>query len=80
MREWLVIESSMKHGVFASDETRNRKGYIPRDEAEKLLGRDLGTRTVWFSREESAALRAHPEWRDNEPPAARDHSQGGREG
>jgi hypothetical protein len=31
MREWLVIEDSMRNSVFASDDTRNRKGYIPRD-------------------------------------------------
>ena len=65
-REWLIIESSMKNGVFASDEIRQRKGYIPRDVAERLLGRDLGTVT-WFSKDESAAMRAHPEWRDSEP-------------
>ena len=65
-REWLVIESSMKHAVFASDKDRNRTSYIPRDAAEKLLGRDLGG-TVWFTREESAAMREHSEWRNEEP-------------
>jgi len=68
MREWLVIESSAKNMVFASDEQRAQKGYIPRDEAEKLLGRSLGTGTVWFTKDESAAMRSHPEWRDTEPP------------
>lgn len=67
MREWLVIESSAKNMVFSSEELRNRKGYIPRDVAEKLLGRALGG-MVWFTREESAAMHAHPEWRDNLPP------------
>lgn len=66
MREWLVIESSAKHMVFATDEQRAKKGYIPREEAEKLLGRDLGG-TVWFTKDESAAMRSHPEWRDSEP-------------
>lgn len=66
MREWLVIENSMKNSVFASDENRQQKGYIPRDVAESLLGRDLGG-TVWFSKDECAAMRAHKEWRDSEP-------------
>lgn len=66
-REWLVIESSMKKAVFAPDELRDRKGYIPRDVAEQLLGRDLSG-MVWFTNEESAKIHAHPEWRDTEPP------------
>ena len=61
-REWLVIESSMKNSVFAPDDARHPLGYIPRDAAEALLGRDLGA-IVWFTREESTAMRAHPEWR-----------------
>jgi hypothetical protein len=67
MREWLVIESSYKNAVFATDDSKAPHGYIPRDEAEKLLGRDLGG-MVWFTREESAKMRAHPEWRETEPP------------
>ena len=67
MREWLVIEDSMKNSVFASDEIRKRKGYIPRDVAERLLCRDLSG-TVWFSKDESALLRSNLEWRDTEPP------------
>jgi hypothetical protein len=66
MREWLVIESALKHAVFAPEELRNRKGYIPRDEAEKLLGRDLGG-MVWFTDKESTLMRQHEEWRDTEP-------------
>lgn len=66
MREWLVIEDSAKNMVFASEEQRTRKAYIPRDEAEKLLGRDLGG-TVWFTREDGEKMRAHPEWRNTEP-------------
>lgn len=67
MREWLVIESSYKNAVFASDDVKIPRGYIPRDAAEKLLGRDLGG-MVWFTREESQKMREHPEWRETEPP------------
>jgi hypothetical protein len=67
MRDWLVIKDSMKNSVFASDETRNRKGYIPRDVAERLLCRDLSG-TIWFSKGESALLRSSLEWCDTEPP------------
>lgn len=66
MREWLVIESSRKHAIFADFDAK-KVGYIPRDEAEKLLSRQLGG-MVWFTREESARMREHPEWRDDEPP------------
>ena len=66
MREWLVIEDSMKNAIFATEEMQQRKGYIPRDVAETLLGRDL-SRTVWFTRDESKRMREHPEWRDVEP-------------
>lgn len=64
-REWLVIEDSRKRAVFAPPEAQ-RRGYIPRDVAEKLLGRSMSG-TQWFSRDESAKMRAHPEWRDTEP-------------
>ena len=68
MREWLVIESSMKNAVFATEEQRKRKGYIPRDVAEKLLGRAIEDgRYEWFTREEGERMRAHPEWRDTQP-------------
>lgn len=66
MREWLVIESSGKNAVFASDEDRKPRGYIPRDVAEPLLGRDLGG-MAWFTREESEQMRKHPDWRNEEP-------------
>lgn len=66
LREWLVIESSMSKGVFISEEERTRKGYIPRDVAEAILGRSMEG-TQWFTREESEVLRRHPEWRDTIP-------------
>lgn len=65
-REWLVIESSKKNAVFVDEAERNRKGYIPRDVAEKLLWRDLGG-TQWFTDDESELMRSHPEWRDTAP-------------
>lgn len=63
MREWLVIESSMKNGVFAPADAQIPKGYIPRDVAEALLGRSLEG-NQWFTREEGQLMRAHPEWTD----------------
>jgi len=66
MREWLVIENSWKNSVFANESTK-KCHYLPRDVAEQLLGRDLGG-IVWFTREESERMRAHPDWRDTEPP------------
>jgi hypothetical protein len=66
-REWLVIESSYKNAVFAPDDAKKPRGYIPRDVAEKLLGRDLGG-NVWFTREDSDKMRSHPEWTNTEPP------------
>lgn len=68
MREWFVIESAYKNCVFATNEEKTPKGYIPRDAAERLLGRDLGGLAVWFTREESQKMREHPEWRETEPP------------
>lgn len=65
MREWLVIDSSWKHSIFAPDNMRP-VGYIPRDTAEKLLGRNLSG-TVWFTKKDSEQMRNHPEWTDTEP-------------
>jgi hypothetical protein len=65
-REWLVIESAWGNAVFAG--APKPPGYIPRDAAEKLLGRDLGGR-VWFTKEESERMREHEEWRDSMPPS-----------
>lgn len=69
-KEWLVIESSMSRGVFVSDTPEaQRKGYIPRDVAEKLFpGKIEDGRTTWFSREDGEKMRAHPEWSDTQPP------------
>lgn len=64
MREWLVIEDSRRGGVFAPEESRAPKGYIPRDVAERVLGRRMDG-TQWFTREESTLMRAQPEWTEN---------------
>lgn len=66
MTEWLVIESSRKGTVFAPADADVPHGYIPRVEAEKLLGRDLGGK-VWFTREEGDKMRAHPKWQTTKP-------------
>lgn len=67
-REWFVIESSRKYGVFSSADDQKALGYIPRDVAEYIIGRDLSG-TVWFTAAEGAVMRAHPEWK-NELPGA----------
>lgn len=61
MREYLVIESSRKNGVFASAEDQKPRGYIPREVAEKICGRSM-TGTQWFTIEESEKMRNHPDW------------------
>lgn len=61
MREWLVIEPSWKNSAFAPES--RAVGYIPRDFAEKLLGRPLEGH-VWFTEEETLRMRASPMWRD----------------
>lgn len=66
MREWLVIENSWKNSVWSKDGSKTPMGYIPRDVAEQLLGRDLGG-SVWFTRDESVRMREHPDWRDMLP-------------
>lgn len=66
MREWLVIENSRKNTVFAPDGAEIPIGYIPRDSAEAILGRDLGG-NVWFTKEDGEKMRAHPEWQETEP-------------
>jgi hypothetical protein len=64
-REWLVIESSRKYAVFAPPSESKPRGYIPRDVAETILGRALGDGCSWFTEQESAAMRAHPEWTEH---------------
>lgn len=64
MREWLVIEDSRKNAVFAPDGARTAKGFIPRDVAERILGRRMDG-NQWFTREESELMRAQPEWTVN---------------
>lgn len=61
MREWFVIEDSRKNAVFAPDDARKPKGLIPRDVAERVLGRKLDG-ACWFTKEESNLLRQQPEW------------------
>jgi len=65
MREWLVIEDSRKNSVFAPEGAKVPRGYIPRDVAERALGRDLGG-TQWFTAEEGDLMRAQPEWESSE--------------
>lgn len=67
MREWLVIEDSRKNSIFMGPEALRAPGYIPRDAAEALLGRDLDG-MVWFTKAEGNAMRSHPCWRDEIPP------------
>ena len=66
LREWLVIEDSRKNGVFAPAEAQKPGGFIPRDVAERCLGRRLDG-TQWFTREESDLMRAQPEWKTELP-------------
>ncbi len=64
MREWYVIENSRNRTVFSGSD--KIFGYIPRDVVENELGiphRDC----MWFTRKQSEAMRAHPEWRTDEP-------------
>jgi hypothetical protein len=65
-REWLVIEASTKHSIFASPEAQKPRGYIPRDAAETILGRSM-VGVQWFTQAESEAMRRHPEWRTEAP-------------
>ncbi len=66
MREWLVIDDSRKASVFAPPEAQLPKGFIPRDVAETILGRRMDG-NQWFTAEESAMMKAHPEWRTELP-------------
>ncbi len=44
MREWLVIEDSRTNGVFMNAAQLRPKGFIPRDVAERVLGKPHETR------------------------------------
>lgn len=60
LREWLVIEGSRKNAVFAPEEAKAVKGYIPRDVAERVLARSMEG-NQWFTSEESDLMRQQPE-------------------
>lgn len=66
-REWLVIDNWSNHAVFGDHD--GSKGYIPRDVVEGELGIKLLPDGGWtyFSRDDSARMHAHPEWRNEEP-------------
>jgi len=64
MREWYVIENSRNRTVFSGPD--EIFGYIPRDVVENELGIPH-RKCMWFTREQSKAMRAHPEWRTDEP-------------
>lgn len=65
MQEYWVIEDSMKNGVFATDVQQKLKGYIPRKAGEKIIGcKTRKGECVWFTKEQMAAMRLHPEWKD----------------
>ena len=63
-REWFVIEPSTNGGVF--QDRKPPTGYIPRDAVE-AMGIDCSKKCLWFTAEQSAAMRAHPEWRTTPP-------------
>lgn len=70
MREWLVIGKTAGRSVFATEEMRQSRGYIPRDVVEGELGIKVESeegRCTWFRREDCERMRAHPEWRETEP-------------
>lgn len=63
MREYWVIDDSMKNGIFATDDMKKPKGYIPRSVGEKIIGRKTKkNECVYFTKEQSDAMRAHPEF------------------
>jgi hypothetical protein len=62
-REWLVVENSHAYSVFAPDGAKKIRGYIPRDAAEQITGRNIEG-DYWFSKDEGDRMCAHPEWRE----------------
>lgn len=67
-REWLVIENSSKRSPFFDGDPI--KGFIPRDIVENELGIKLKPdgQCTWFTLEDGARMRAHPEWREGSDP------------
>lgn len=66
MREYWIIEDSMKKGVFATEEVQRPKGYIPRSTGEEIIGRKTRKdECVYFTKEQISQMRAHPEWKYN---------------
>jgi hypothetical protein len=65
MREWYVIESHAGKGVFGTEKVF---GYIPRDVVENDLGIPH-RKAMFFTRLQSEAMRAHPEWTTDDPTA-----------
>jgi len=66
MREWYVIEDHAGKGVFGTEKIH---GYIPRDVVENELGIPHQEGATFFTREQSEAMRAHPEWTTEDPSA-----------
>lgn len=63
-----MIENSWKNAVFAPDDAKTPRGYIPRDVVEQLLDLVIEDgRTTWFTKEDGEKMRAHPEWRETGP-------------
>jgi hypothetical protein len=64
MREYWVIEDSRTGSVFGPGHGEVIKGYIPRTVGEKIIGRKTKKgECVWFTKEETEAMRQHPEFR-----------------
>lgn len=65
-REYWVIEDSAKRMVFSTPEQQKPKGYIPRAIGEEIIGRKTKKdECVYFTKEQSAAMRAHPEFKES---------------
>lgn len=70
MKEWYVIEDSRNGTVFFGED--KIFGYIPRDVVNNELGIPHEDH-MWFTRKQSLAMRAHPEWTTDNP-EQRQHS------
>lgn len=63
MKEYWVIEDSRTGSVFGPGHGEAIKGYIPRKAGESVIGRKTRKdECLWLSREESEAMRLHPEF------------------